>query len=227
MLLFLLACTTPAPTYADALHAADFEAGWASCAGVGADRADCEQAVSKRFGRFDRCDQIEGVWRDECRFAEAEHLSRQKDRPGAIAACQTSKFVANCEQHVLDSLAMDLREQTTADVEAAYAVLGPGTTGKNTELDFWRSWHRLRLEAGLPMVAEACTAKMCQLAVRIEVQKRVHERIRRDGCGVSAPAFVGESPRISTWADETWRQRCCPEGVPCSGARVELAGQTE
>ncbi len=212
--LLAIGCATPSPVdqYAGARVAPDFEAGWALCAGAGVDRADCEQAISARFGRFDRCDAIEaGAWREECRFAEAEHLARAGDRPGAVRACQASRYVANCEQHVLDGLAMELREAPAADVATALVPLAPLLTGRNSKLDFWRSWHRVRLDAGLPLVLEACPDSVCSGALRAQVHRAVQARLDQAGCGETPPDLGGASPGVRLLVDRSWRERCCRE----------------
>ncbi|MDP2312624.1 MAG: hypothetical protein Q8P41_06940 [Pseudomonadota bacterium] len=230
----LLACSwsqsgeSTADHYARALAAADFDSAWALCAGAGPERADCEQAVVARHGRFDRCGAIaEGVWREECEFAEAEHLSRGGDRPAALRACHASNFSVNCEQHVLDGLAMTLRDATAADVAAAFATVRPDVTGKNSALDFWRSWHRIRLAAGLPVASEDCPDKTCRLALHAQVRREAFARLGGGGCTPTPPTIGATSPEVTRWIDRAWRERCCLEPGRCSPATVELADEPE
>jgi hypothetical protein len=229
LLLVGLSACAPAPSgdaYGRALAAPDFDTAWALCASAGANRADCEQASAKRFAQFDACARIEaGVWQDECRFSEAEHLARQGDRAGALGACHTSRYSVNCEQHVLDSLAMQLRGSSATEVAAAFVALKGSVKGKNSELDFWRSWHRVRAQAGLPLDADACTVKKCRTAALLQVRKDVEDRVWRDGCGTAPPVFPGGSERVAGWSAEAWQARCCLAGTRCGD--IELADQTE
>jgi hypothetical protein len=229
VLAFVLACSTPsvAEHYARAQAAPDFEAGWALCAGAGAERADCEQGVITRHERFDRCDAIaEGVWREECQFAEAEYLSHTGDRSAALRACHASNFSVNCEQHVLDGLAMSLRDAPAADVAAALVKVKPDITGRNTALDFWRSWHRIRLAAGLPVSAEDCPDKTCRAAVLAQVRRETFERLR-GGCAATPPKLGATSPAVDSAIEAAWRERCCRDDSMCSPATVELANGAE
>lgn len=213
-LFFYLACSTPstADRYASALAAADFDTAWSLCAGAGTQRADCEQAVVARHARFDRCEAIEaGVWREECRFAEAEHLSGGGDRAAALRACHATTFSANCEQHVLDGLAMTLRDGPAADVASALATLGPDITGANSAIDFWRSWHRVRFEAGLALATEDCPDKICRAAVRAQVRREVSALLARTGCGATPPTIGPVSPEVTRWIERVWRERCGTE----------------
>lgn len=227
--LTLFGCSgeTVADRYARALAAPDFDAAWALCAGAGPDRADCEQAVATRHARFDRCADIaEGVWREECRFAEAEHLSHAGDRAAALRACHASNFSVNCEQHVLDSLAMTLRDAPAVDVAAALEKLRPDINGKNSAFDFWRSWHRVRLAAGLPVSSEDCPDKKCRNAALAQARRETFDRLRV-GCGTTPPTIGVTSPEVTGWIDRAWRERCCREGATCSPATVELANGAE
>jgi len=228
LLVGFAACTStpPGDAYGRALGAADFDTAWALCAAAGDNRADCEQASAKRFERFDACARIEpGVWQDECRFSEAEHLARQGDRLGALGACHTSRYSVNCEQHVLDSLAMQLRASPAADVNAAFIALKANIKGTNSELDFWRSWYRVRADAELPIEVAACPVKKCRKAAILQVRRAVEDRIWRDGCGAAPPVFPGGDERVAAWSAEAWQLRCCLPGTRC--ANVELAGETE
>ncbi|MES2640968.1 MAG: hypothetical protein V4850_15870 [Myxococcota bacterium] len=225
----VLACSTPsvADHYARALTAPDFESGWALCAGAGAERADCEQGVITRHKRFDRCDTIaEGVWREECQFAEAEYLSHTGDRSAAMRACHASNFSVNCEQHVLDGLAMSLRDAPPAEVAAALVKVEPDIKGRNSALDFWRSWHRIRLAAGLLVSSEDCPDKTCRAAVRAQVRRETLDRLR-GGCAATPPTLGATSPAVTTSIERVWRERCCTEGATCSPATVELANGAE
>ncbi|MDP2305436.1 MAG: hypothetical protein Q8P18_05370 [Pseudomonadota bacterium] len=242
-LLLFLACAAPsvADRYASALAAPDFDSAWALCAESGSARADCEQAVVTRHARFDRCGDIAaGVWREECQFAHAEHLTRAGDRPAALRACHASTFSVNCEQHVLDGLAMSLRESSAADVASALSILAPDMTGANSALDYWRSWHRVRLDAGLRVASEDCPDKTCRTAVRAQVRREVVDRLGRTGCASAPPAIGSTSEEVTRWIERVWRERCCaspsggPPGAPsgtqgaaCGPAGVESAGRAE
>lgn len=176
LVLLLPACTPPADSahYAAALIAADYDVAWAECTAIrdSPDRGDCQQAAIMRFSRFEACGTVEaGTWKEECYFAAAEHLARAKDRMGALRVCKLSGFAVSCSQHVLDGLAMDLRDAPAGEVGAAWAALGGEGSGANAELDFWRSWHRVRIAAELPVDAAGCPEKTCRDAARAELRK--------------------------------------------------------
>ena len=214
MIGLLLACASPPEArYVDALAAPDFDAAWAICADVPArDRGDCQQTTVTRFGRFEACDQVEaGVWRQECLFTAAEARARAADRPGALTACAKSTFVANCEQHVLEAMAMEYLTATPAALDAAWAEVEPLTQGKNAKLDLWRSWHRMRIQRGMPF--EKCTNKPCRTAMQLEVKRETLEVIHRSGCDPSALPWAPNSD-ASRWADEPFRQRCGAQAGP-------------
>jgi hypothetical protein len=225
-MLLLLACTPPAPdaaaAYVAALSADTFEDAWAACEPlVDADLADCRQAVIQRFARFDRCEAV-GVqpWASECRYAAAEHLARSGDRGAALAACKETTYTVNCEQHVFDGLAMSLKNAGAGEVAAAWGALGVESTGRNTELDFWRSWHRIRLDAGDPADPATCPHVRCRTALRAELRKRLGPRQRANGCD----AGPGEWPAaVARLAADAWAE-LCRRGPPPAGIASPVGG---
>ncbi len=203
MLLLLLACASPTTgeRYAAATAAPDFEAGWTACGGIeDADlRADCRQNVAVRFAKFDHCDQLpEGVWRQECWFAAAEHLARQKDRVGAIEVCAKTGFTRNCEAHVLDGLAMDVHTLPVTEAAAALAPLVPSLDIGHVAHEFWYSYFRIRIERGLPIDPAGCDPELCAGGARRAIQ-RVVEADRRPDPERPIPDYP--------WATSEWAKQ--------------------
>jgi hypothetical protein len=217
VILLSLACSTPpAGSYADALTAPTFEAAWAICATIAPpNRGDCQQVTVTRFENFEACEQVDpGVWREECLFTLAEARAHAADRAGALTACAKSKFTANCEQHVLEGMAMEYLQSSPAELDAAWTAVKPLTQGKNAELDLWRSWNRVRIQEGIPF--EKCPSKPCRTAQQVEVMRATEELLRRDSCDTFDVELVWEpNSDASRWAASVVRQRC--ENAPLSG----------
>ncbi|MFN7144031.1 MAG: hypothetical protein ACK4YP_09660 [Myxococcota bacterium] len=191
--LALLACAPPsdAERYAGALAADTYDAAWAACAAiVGApDRADCMQTTSARFARFDGCDAIaEETWREECRFAEAEHLARTGDRAAAVRACGRTRYAKNCQSHVLDGLAMEVHAREVPEAAAALAALVPGLAAAQVQSEFWTGYFRIRMEKGLGIDPAACADRWCEAGARRSI-RRVVGPMRRDRGDVPPPDF--------------------------------------
>jgi hypothetical protein len=206
-MLALAGCARPddAALFAEALAASGYDDGARACTGLSraSDRGDCAVAVIGRFAHWDACTDVETeVWREECWFAAAEQLAAQKDRAGALRACTRSRFVSNCDNHVLDGLAMDLRDGSIADAAVVYAGLATDVVAADGELDFWRSYFRLRLAAGLPLTVEGCPERTCRDAARKEVSRALEAD---PSC--APPAWIGDD-RVASWVAYARRSRC-------------------
>jgi hypothetical protein len=211
--LLALGCAAPAPgaAFAQSFAAADFLAAWDACAGIprALDRGDCQQAAIARFDQWDDCGRVEaGVWRDECAFAAAEHLARGGDRTGGLRACRATAFADNCDDHLLDSLAMDVRDGSVGAAAAAWTSIAPEVVAANGEFDFWRSYFRVRIAAQLPVDTEECPDKECRGAARREVEL-AFERMPKTECTSieSLPTWAAAS-MTQQWASRALGKRC-------------------
>ncbi len=207
----LLACIDPS----DASHAAaaergvDLRAAEQHCRAM-SDRAEadaCRVRAMDRFRTFD-CDRVQASpWLEECRFLHAEQTARRHGVGAAAPLCRGTAWAARCAQHVLNLVAAAKVTDTPAAALAAWteasALFGPDTS---TEFDFWRTWHRMRLEAGLPLLPDACPDPSCRAGARAEMRLVARASVRANGC--DAPLDAYESEDVRRWVEDFRREMC-------------------
>ncbi len=235
-LVALLGCGPPttAESYAAANAAPTFEAGWEACARIVdiATRADCSQSVSARFERFDRCDQLpEGAWREECYFSAAEFMARRRDRVGAVGACQKTRYTRNCETHVLDGLAMEAHAGSLEDAQTALAPVRAVLDQAHVSHEFWYSFFRIRIDAGLPVETERCPDDFCVSGSRRAIM-RVVDQDRKKAPDTPVPTYVwattpGTQKAVATAWERPEDRRPAHRPPPPARTPVEPAAQTE
>ncbi len=202
-LLFWIACAAEpsAQIYLRALQANDGPTGWAICAELSTAplRSDCQSAVAARTGWFARCGEVESApWRDECWFEAAERQARSGDYAGALDACGRSAFDAECQDHILGSLAGALVALPVVEVTEQYAAIETHVreSHERPRLLFWRHYQRNRIRLGLPVGSADCADPDCRGAARVEVSAATAFRVARD------PTACGTLPGFSWDADE-------------------------
>lgn len=203
MLALLLGCGDPAvddrQAYITAMRAADWETAWSACGEVRAaePRGDCQSAVIEKHGHYEACAEMDaGRWKEECLFVAAESLGRRGEVEAAMAACVASAFRAQCQDHLLGMLSMQLLDRPFAEVVEALTKLRPQLVDPRAELHFWRGYWRNRVGRGLPIDASACPTPTCTGAAEQEVSAFIFEQQRRQG----TDAFCAAPPPEVDWA---------------------------
>lgn len=171
-LVALLGCDdrTPAELYRDALRAETWESARAACLRLdGREEADCLLAAMEAHGRLeeDDCAAIpKGVWRDECLFLYAERVAKAGDVEAGLATCEGIGFGRECSFHLIREGARTVLRASMVDAAQRSLDYSGLTHAPDAERLFWKTWHRERLEAKIPLDPTECPNETCSTGAR-------------------------------------------------------------
>ena len=180
-------------------------------------RSDCLLLVIGRFHEFSLCDTLlEGTPRRECHFRHAETLVHRGRPEDALAACVTSGFDTECNDHVMSVVGGRAADEDPASVAARWEDLASRATGRAAERQLWRSYWRERIQRGEFILVDGCPNSACRKAAEMEVGARGEERARLDCTAPMSPDWAADDTTLA-WVHAAFIRACRPPPMPPGG----------